>query len=547
MGESAVFRNNMTSLRPVQPRLVSQLEGTRASGDIVVQPTREGVASVALFHVDGTIQLHSRYNPVREASRMVDLLGEASTLVTLGGGGMFVPREYLGRYPHASALVVERNVPTIRALLEIMDLSRLIETGRLRFAGDGDTLSSQLAAVHQPAIQDGVVVYELRPWTEREDHRELFREYRRQIQETLRNIAGEYGTMRHYGRPWFVHTFRNTLRIDWNGVAPSVRAVAESIRATPSRIVAAGPSLDERFSRFPDDLLSGSFLNNIVVDTALPAAIKRRLPCFGVVALDPQGWSPLHFRGLQQRLPVLWADLGVSPQLHSRTERFIPLGSNHPLHRLLADAGFPLFHIPGSRNVSETAARLVHLLGGTIEDVVGADFSYPAGKTYARDTYHYTVARSTSTRIYPEETFFADQVYRNCEAEPTAPRPPGQHPLFRRAGMVDAENDFRHTLNRVHPADSIRNLSGPPATGAGDIRTFWLNHAEELRNLPGWTGAVSGRSTPEILSDLGSHGRAHLPLLPIFRRPGGVLEESLVELFEKIRGFIFSDLGRYSK
>ncbi len=548
MTDPSILQKNLESLRLYQPLLGSKVKAAQPVEGIVTQLTRDGTTSIVVKESgDRTVQLHSRYRPLEEAERTVDTLVSAATLVVMGMGGMFVPRQYLKRYSHSSVLAVERDASTVRALLEILDLSDLFKTGRLRIADDENTLFSQLTSLHQPAIQDGIVTYTLRAWTERKRNHHIFGEYHRQLQENLRHIAGEYRTMSHYGRSWFIHTLKNTLQINWSDVVPSVEAVGHIMRSAPTRIVAAGPSLDVAFHRISEERSSGGNRNNIIVDTALPAITGRNLPCVGVVTLDPQGWSPLHFRSLRTRVPFLWADLGVSPLLQKWADHFLPLGSNHPLHRLLARSGFPLFHIPGSRNVSETAARIVHVLGGTIGDVIGDDFAYPAGKTYARGTYHYGIARGMSSRIYPEETFFADQVYPDSRIDQGESDITEGHPRFRKPGMSNAEKEFRNILHTGTENDSFVHIEMTGGEGKFDIATFWKAHVEELELLLRHRLPCIGRSTPEILEILGPHGRAHLPLLPTLAKNDRSLQENLSKTFDTVRGFIFSDLGRYSK
>ncbi len=497
------LRRNLEALSRYQPATATTIGSARPNPDLVPQTAGDGSPSVTAGAEKGrTLQLHSRYRPREEARRIVDSLEEAATLVVFGMGGAFVPREYLGRHRHAVVVVAETDISTLRAVLQITDVTAELESGRLRLAADSEDLVTQVTQVHQPLLRDHLITFNLTPWTDRDSCREQFSTLYRHLKRCLNHIAGEYHTMRHYGRPWFFHTLQNSLRLRWDTLPGHIAASREELLSRPVRIMAAGPSLDT----FLQNDRGESDAHELVVDTALPAFAGRRRPFFGAVTLDPQGWSPLHFRTLPHRVTYLWADMGVSPSLHDKAHHVIPLASGHPLHRLLFSSGFPLLDLPGSRNVTEAALRLVQYLGGTVEAVVGADFSYPAGKTYARGTYHYTLADARAHRTHPAETFFAAQVY------PNTTRITASRPVFRRTGMKEEADRFRHILHHPQSGSTYSEDRGPGPTHP-DISVFWNHHREELNRLVRQITGFADRSTPEVLEQLGPHGRAHIPLL----------------------------------
>lgn len=279
-------------------------------------------------------------------------------------------------------------------------------------------------------------------------------------------------------------------------------------------------------------------VNDIVVDTALPALTRRRRRYTGVVTLDPQGWSPLHFRTLRSPAPVIWGDWGITPSLPSFGEEFVPLGSAHPLHTLLATKGLPMLVVPGSRNVTETALRLVLQSGGVVSEIVGADYSYPRAITYARGTYHYTLAQMRANRLYPVETFFSDQVYPSASQNPAGIDSPG--PVFERSGMAAQKARTAEILDTgTSPG------SGVKSGGNMHIRTFWESHVEELNRLERAIVGHGDDATPLFLRLLGAHGRAHLPLLAAATDRVTPPDQRVVNLIADVRGFIFSRLSRY--
>jgi hypothetical protein len=64
--------------------------------------------------------------------------------------------------------------------------------------------------------------------------------------------------------------------------------------------------------------------------------------------------------------------------------------------------------------VTHAALSLAEALGAQTCLLVGADFSYPEGKSYARGTYIYDYFDELSSRLSPSESLFAGFVRRNA-------------------------------------------------------------------------------------------------------------------------------------
>jgi hypothetical protein len=198
-------------------------------------------------------------------------------------------------------------------------------------------------------------------------------------------------------------------------------------------------------------------------------------------------------------------------------------------------------------NVTEAAVTVLRSLGSTSIDVIGADFGYPRGKTYARGTYHYTLAVQQAWRLSPEESFFAAQVYPNTHSDTAAPLP-----VFRRNGMETAARSLHRVLTGFVPV-SVPQSSSAVHTPPPPLR-FWEAHLEELNGVISRLGQAGSWSTPEILELLGDHGRSHLPVLPALEALANRLGHPRADVVERIssgltdvRAFIFSHLCRYSK
>lgn len=538
---------NVAALRRWDAPVAERIAAAGADPEIIGQPARDGSASIVARHSGGTpVQLHSRYRPADEARRAATDLPAVATCIVHGMGAAFIPRAYLARHRSSCVIVTERSHATVHAILREIDLAAEFQSGRLRVAVAPDELVAAIEAVHLPMIRDGVHSFELASWVSRDGNRDRFATLHEVIPTVLKRIAEDVATMQQFGRPWLAHTVENTFRISWETVSRRIDEFRRTTHRLPARVLAAGPGLDAWFAAPPPP--TDDSLPEIAVDTALPAIAARHRRVLAVMSLDPQGWSPLHFRRRPFPAAYLCADLGISPLVVTTGTPTIPILSNHPLHRLLRNHGFPMLSAAARTNVTEAAVTVLRSLGSTSVDVIGADFGYPRGKTYARGTYHYTLALQQARRISPQESFFAAQVYPNTQID-TA----GSVPVFRRGGMENAARSLRRALTEPVPAPAPENpvaAGSPPPPSA----RFWEAHLEELNGVVSRLEHAGPRSTPEILELLGDHGRSHLPVLPaleaLAHRRGYArtdVAERISSGLTEVRAFIFSHLCRYSK
>jgi hypothetical protein len=239
-----------------------------------------------------------------------------------------------------------------------------------------------------------------------------------------------------------------------------------------------------------------------------------------VVSIDPQGWSSLHFR---RRLPartVLVADIGVTPRVLTAAPRTVLMSSNHPLHRLMERHGFPLLSPScGGETVTEMAIALAGSTDAPTH-LIGIDGAYPRGETYARGTYHHTIAQQRGRRLASVETFFARTAY----ARTPSPKPDdADRPVFAPPAMEAA----RERILRLAESPQSMPFRLPPEAPPPDATAFWRRHAAELRSAADRLSDTRGATTPEIVATIGPHGVAHLPILAALRHRierGGLFE-----------------------
>ncbi len=503
----------------------------------VARLTRRGEATIAARGDDGAIrQLHSLYDPWREARReCATLPGWCPAVVVFGLGGAFIPRHILSEHPEATVVVADRDRLVLAYITEHIDLSAELRSRRLVLVTSPQELTTALSEASLFTCSTEIPLFELRPWTEEPLHLNCFHEFRRTLQIFQNEREGELTTMKRFGVRWLVNTLRNSDRF----VGGATRQhLVQLFNGTTFTLLGAGPAAEQNRER-------GAPV--VATDTILPLLEQQKIVPRVVASLDPQCWSALHFRrGVPERsLLALDPATPAGVSSHGSHRSVIWVGSYHPLHQLLYTWGAPFYMLPQpARSVGEMAVLLVRSFGGKAE-LLGMDGTAPGGKTYARGTWHYSLARRRSSRTTPEEQFFASQVYPHMQpiSSVGSAAPPGLE--FSTTALLQR----RDHLRRLNHAPELEQAILVPLARRFDPERFWQEHLGELDRVLARLQNIDVTCIPAhaLRELLGPHGIAHLPAwhgLSRRRAPADCIS-FLYTALERVRAFVFSSLRRY--
>src|SRR5258706_14500826 len=144
LAPDAPYLNNLAALWSKNPALARAVEALTddACVEFKVEPSRSGPPTVTARTADGrSITLHSRYDPVLEAKKLIDPVKTDSCVAfyLLGLGLGYALEALFERTSEESLLFVfEPDLRLIRIALEQRDLSRIISSGRLHLFTDAD-------------------------------------------------------------------------------------------------------------------------------------------------------------------------------------------------------------------------------------------------------------------------------------------------------------------------------------------------------------------------------------------------------------------------
>ena len=202
----------------------------------------------------------------------------------------------------------------------------------------------------------------------------------------------------------------------------------------------------------------------IAADTALPALLYHGLKPDAVVSIDCQHISYSHFMGINCRDVPLFLDIASPPMLPEFSDHPFFFSGGHPLAVYISQQWRPLPVLDTSGgNVAYACLSLAESLGAQRITVYGADFSYPAGRVYARGTYIYPFFERRQNRFSPAESHLSSFLYRSpfLPAEDTADSGAGSPP-YETATLRSYRKTFEDKISTMEGRVSAAPGGGIP-------------------------------------------------------------------------------------
>ena len=144
-----IEEKNLALLRNRDPGLARLISSLGSSPEHRLVPSREGTPTLIAISPEGReVSLHSRYNPLEEASRLVKTISTRSSLnfLVLGFGLGFHVAELIRNIPpFARVLVVESQPHFIRLALQLPHMQEILEFPRIKLITGTDIKTNLLA------------------------------------------------------------------------------------------------------------------------------------------------------------------------------------------------------------------------------------------------------------------------------------------------------------------------------------------------------------------------------------------------------------------
>jgi hypothetical protein len=403
--DDMIFRRNLLALSARHQGLCDTLSEAVADPRLRIERSRTGQPVPVLQLPGRAAAFHSLMDPVREAERLAGTQAPGGFIVSFGLGAGYAIRSFLASPKTTAVVAIEYSAPLLRALLEVLDLSEIFLDRRFTLALDPtpEELGALILSSYVPPVSGDIRTAPLRGRTDLEP--EPFALAADTLRAILGRISDDYSVQAFFGKLWFRNAVRNLFASE--GPTPPLPPVRRAI------VTAAGPSLEEGIGEVARAQAEGAFL--IATDTTLPALLGYGLRPGAVVSIDCQTISYYHFlKGLPSGLPLV-LDLASPNRLARLSDSPRFFSSGHPFCAYVSSnyRPFPALDTSGG-NVTHAALSLAEALGAETCLLVGADFSYPEGKSYARGTYIYDYFDGQASRLSPSESLFTGFVRRNA-------------------------------------------------------------------------------------------------------------------------------------
>ncbi len=351
--------------------------------------------------------LHSRYDPTREARRIVETeAGTDTTAAVLFGFGLgYLAEAFVERHPGKPLVVVEKQRSLFAQALASRDLGKLLSLANVFWYIDEQPEAIMMGIDSLPLGR--LCVLKLRSLLGSETP------YYSQVEVLLRSLFDKrevnINTLDRFGKLWIRNLLAN---LELFTDVPGINLGRERFAGIPALVLAAGPSLDAVLPH-----LEGLRRRMLVVavDTSFRPCLQQGLQPDFLVTVDPQYWNSRHLDRLSLGAAILVSESSAHPRVFRLLNRskdcaffvssFFPLGRY--LEGIIGEKG----PIGAGGSVATTAWDLSRYLGSRPIYLAGLDLGFPGRRTHAGGAFFEETMHTLSCRLEPVEQMSFSYLY----------------------------------------------------------------------------------------------------------------------------------------
>jgi hypothetical protein len=407
----APLLSNLAALWATEPKLAIAIEAALEQPAHSIEKSKSGDPTVAIETEDGRrVYLHSRYEPVKEAERLIESVAIThKTTFYLLGLGLGYHLEMLFEQASSEAIfcIFEPDIQIIRAALEHRDLSKVIASHRVLWFCDLDkstlfrklTPHTALISVGSETIQHGPSV-------------QLHADFFKQVGIWL----GEFASFCRTNMNTLLFNSEQTARniahnVGWYAAAGGINRLSGRYRDCPAVIVSAGPSL-----RKNKHLLKGLENNAVLiaVQTTLQPLLEMGCEPHFVTSLDYHEICTRFFEKLPAKIRTeLVAEPKATPRVLEMMTGPVNLIGNDFAEGLLRELRLRKPSLTSGATVAHLAFYLAEHLGCNPIIFVGQDLGFSDGLCYMPGTSYEDVWRPELGRFCTVEMKQWEQIMRD--------------------------------------------------------------------------------------------------------------------------------------
>lgn len=428
-----IYAKNLKMLRKRMPVLAKALEVSKGSDcEYIVEQAKNSSMTLSIKKDGKVQQIHSKYNPQREAKQqVVDMkLVNPKLLVILGLGLGYHIRACLEELKDSNLFiaVIEKDIEALRVALENTDLTDLLSSDKIRWVV-GVPEEEGYAVLNNMVKQSGIAFQLFLKTLQVFDHPAIDKvhgDYHKKMLKAFREAAHaiifNYGNCPEDSMIGVENIMKNLATIIKN---PGVKDLYGAFKGRPGVIVSTGPSLDKNI-----DLLKEITDKCVMIsaDSALKPLCRRGIVPHAVSSLE----RIIQVADMYKELPEEFKEkiwLSATPVIRKEAYDAWP-GPTFMVYR--AFAHFEWINIPkGILNIgpscSNMAFKVLEALGCDPIILVGQDCAFKsAQKTHADDAPSVTNLNLKEQDLIKVKGNYEEFVYTNSIYD-----------LFRKAFVTD--------------------------------------------------------------------------------------------------------------
>jgi len=380
-------QSNLYCLEKYHPDLADALKSVAPDSSYEVVPSRQGPPTLSKQLEGGSrISLHSTYDPIQEASRLIDKCSvrKDQYFIVLGTGLGYHLRELVSQAGNFSKIIViEKDLNIFRLALNHVDWRPLLENEKISFHVDNsvtklmNTISKESLDFLSIGYKTIVVPSFTAPYADYYD--KVLSEIKSLFQET----QVELGTQSAFSRKFYGNIIDN-----WQNIltTPGIRDMKNQLAGKPALIVSAGPSLDKNIALLKNAVGKALILS---VDTAFTPLMKAGIEPDFVISIDPNTSTNKAFpQAISGQKPCLVFDPCVPASVPNRFNNKRMLDSGVSLSQWIAKYYEEKGSLGKTFSVAHTAFLFAQHLGCRPIIFTGQDFSFNSKRLHCSGSMH---------------------------------------------------------------------------------------------------------------------------------------------------------------
>ena len=401
---NSFWNNNLKLFRARFPLLAENLKPEQSS-DIVFEVAKNGSVTAKA----GTLLLHSKYNPEREAETLIQDFDSSKfgNALFLGFGLGYAPVSFAKKNPDSAIILIEPDCCRFFSALNSLDWSPVFNHKKLILVLNAD--EEETASVISRLKPDETKIFKTKAQTAHNESYFLAAE-KALIQNSKKEEINT-NTLEKFAALWLSNSCRN---LDYLNSLSGVNKYSNIGKELPFVIIAAGPSL-QKIIPYMAEIKKRAV--TVCVDTALHACLKNKVEPDFIIITDPQYYASLHLEFLTSPSSVLITEIAVYPSVFRfKCREKVLYSSQFPIGQYFESKTGIKGKLAAGGSVTTSAWDFAHLCGATKIFLAGMDLGFPGKETHIRGSRFEEKTHFISTKTSNAETANISTLFSACPA-----------------------------------------------------------------------------------------------------------------------------------